>query len=260
MQCKNQHGFSLVELSIVLVILGLLVGGILAGQSLIRAGELRSVAVESDRIKTAMAAFRDKYQALPGDITNATSFWGIAGGTTGNDATCANASSTDARTCNGNGDGQILNYTGSYETFRIYQHLANAGLLEGVYSGTGASPMPGSNIPTTRLDAKAGWLMGYNGNVSGSANAFNGFFGNGMNLFAWYGASPRSIMTPSEAWNIDKKLDDGGPGTGVVISNWSAGYSAAGIPCTNASSGADVATTYNLASTTKDCGLFFIRL
>lgn len=65
------RGFSLVELSIVLVILGLLTGGILAGQSLIRAAELRSVTTEYGRWVTAMHSFRDKYMAIPGDMRDA---------------------------------------------------------------------------------------------------------------------------------------------------------------------------------------------
>ena len=77
------RAFSLVELSIVLVILGLLVGGILAGQSLIHAAELRAVSSEYQRYRTAIYAFRDKYLGLPGDITTATNFWGAADGSTG---------------------------------------------------------------------------------------------------------------------------------------------------------------------------------
>ena len=71
-----QRGFSLVELSIVLVILGLLTGGILAGQSLIRASELRAVSTEFQRYVAAVNTFRDKYFMLPGDMSNATAFWG----------------------------------------------------------------------------------------------------------------------------------------------------------------------------------------
>mgnify|MGYP001100732306 CR=1 FL=1 len=67
-------GFSLVELSIVLVILGLLVGGILGGKSLIKAAELRSISTEQAQWNTAIKAFRDKYFMLPGDMNNATSF------------------------------------------------------------------------------------------------------------------------------------------------------------------------------------------
>lgn len=60
---SRKRGFSLVELSIVLVILGLLTGGILAGQSLIRAAELRAVSTEYSRYATAVQSFRDKYFA-----------------------------------------------------------------------------------------------------------------------------------------------------------------------------------------------------
>ncbi|MBY6117485.1 prepilin-type N-terminal cleavage/methylation domain-containing protein [Mameliella alba] len=72
-----RSGFSLVELSIVLVILGLLIGGVLTGQNLIRAAELRSVMTEFKTYQTAVMTFRDKYFALPRDMTNATDFfWG----------------------------------------------------------------------------------------------------------------------------------------------------------------------------------------
>ncbi|MGB1540395.1 MAG: prepilin-type N-terminal cleavage/methylation domain-containing protein, partial [Rickettsiales bacterium] len=68
---NSKAGFSLVELSIVLVILGLLTGGILGGQSLIRAAELRSVSKEYEKYQTAINIFKDKYFALPGDFNNA---------------------------------------------------------------------------------------------------------------------------------------------------------------------------------------------
>jgi prepilin-type N-terminal cleavage/methylation domain-containing protein len=71
----KRNGFSLVELSIVLVILGLLVGGVLSGQNLIRASELRKYITLQNQYRTAISAFRDKYFALPGDMTNATAFW-----------------------------------------------------------------------------------------------------------------------------------------------------------------------------------------
>ena len=87
---KKTSGFTLVELSIVLVILGLLVGGVLAGQSLIHAAELRAISTELTNYKTAIGAFRDKYLAIPGDMNNAVKFWGAQAGSTadGTDATC----------------------------------------------------------------------------------------------------------------------------------------------------------------------------
>lgn len=98
-----QKAFSLVELSIVLVILGLLTGGILAGQSLIRASELRAVVTEYERYIAASHTFRDKYMAIPGDMANATRFWGDDA------ALCADAGITNGTpgTCNGNANGSI---------------------------------------------------------------------------------------------------------------------------------------------------------
>ena len=87
---NQRHAFSLVELSIVLVILGLLVGGVLSGQSLIRAAQLRSVTTQFANYRAAVFTFRDKYFALPGDMANASAFWGSAGGT-GADAADAGA-------------------------------------------------------------------------------------------------------------------------------------------------------------------------
>ena len=98
------HAFSLVELSIVLVILGLLVGGILGGQSLIRAAELRSVAVDKDKFTTAINAFRVKYSAIPGDMTNATDYWGTF---STDNITCAYDLHPGTQTCNGNGNAKV---------------------------------------------------------------------------------------------------------------------------------------------------------
>src|SRR5690606_1501704 len=96
-------GFSLVELSIVLVILGLLTGGILGGQSLIKAAELRSVATERQQWQIAINSFKGKYRALPGDMPNATAFWGVAANG-GGGAGCAQFISTGTETCDGNGN------------------------------------------------------------------------------------------------------------------------------------------------------------
>jgi prepilin-type N-terminal cleavage/methylation domain-containing protein len=68
---RKQTAFSLVELSIVLVILGLLVGGVLSGQALIRASEMRSITAQANQYRAAIYSFRDKYFAIPGDMANA---------------------------------------------------------------------------------------------------------------------------------------------------------------------------------------------
>jgi prepilin-type N-terminal cleavage/methylation domain-containing protein len=227
----NNRGFSLIELSIVLVILGLLTGGILAGQSLIRAAELRAVGVEYTRYQTAYHSFRDKYFGLPGDLINATAFWG-------SQANCAyghQTGATDSKTCNGNGDGMaegMFGGTGSGEFYFAWQHLANAGLIEGSYTGVcGTCPgtpasswsVPGTNIPASKLSG-AGWEIGTASDFVDDAVwywneqvvAIGARWLNGRGVAQAY-INP--VLRPEEAWNIDTKLDDGKPGRGRVAAD-----------------------------------------
>ncbi len=260
-----RKGFSLVELSIVLVILGLLVGGILAGRSLIRASELRSVGTEYAQYRTAVASFRDKYFALPGDMTNATNFWGPAANCPG---TNADTTAAVVATCNGNGDDVLRpNAVTANEWFRFWQHLANAGMVEGSYIGVadrasynGEAATIGWNVPASKL-ANAGWSAGRaNDRDITDTSYFEGTYGNllvfgAKNAVTW---SSAAVLTPAEAWNIDTKLDDGKPGTGRAF-----------VPENRANSCHDQSTSttvplaeianYLLTNTNIACPLFFRR-
>ena len=251
----QSSGFTLVELSIVLVILGLLVGGVLSGQSLIRAAELRSFSTDAVKYTTAVYAFRDKYFALPGDITNATSFWGVLGGT-GSDATCQNIAATGLPTCNGNGDGMIImNVVDDDEPFRFWQHLANAGLIEGRWPGRqGGSFSPGVNMPVSKLGGKITWYPLWSGSPSGSTSRFIQPMGNSITAMTGYGDL---ILKPEEVWNIDTKQDDGLPGTGTVTV-----YKNTSGSCTTATNTAppgDAGATYALSNQTKQCMAVYFR-
>lgn len=210
-------GFSLVELSIVLVILGLLTGGILAGQSLIRAAELRSVSTEQQRYVTAFHSFRDKYFQLPGDMTNAYSFWGVASGCT--NAAVSTTPSTAETGCNGNGDGRIYNTFG--EGVRAWWMLQQAGLIEGNF-GAGALAIanrPGTEVPRGRMN-NSGWSV----QTSIYTSSPMGWGVYGMDAtWLMFGslsggnATINIILKPEEAWNIDTKTDDGKPGSGKTL-------------------------------------------
>jgi prepilin-type N-terminal cleavage/methylation domain-containing protein len=65
---KHEEGFTLVELSIVLVIIGLIIGGVLVGQDMIKAAEIRSTVSQIQSYDTAANTFRDKYEYVPGDV------------------------------------------------------------------------------------------------------------------------------------------------------------------------------------------------
>lgn len=265
--CKR--AFSLVELSIVLVILGLLTGGILAGQSLIRAAELRSVAADIARFQASITTFRDKYLALPGDMPNAVRFWGAQVGSTadGPDASCASVSTgaTDMRTCNGNGNGVInsSNIVGSpaHEMHRAWQHLANAGLIEGNYAGIGRNAqfgtdnlglLAGWNCPASKVGSDARFFIFSRSSAYDTTHEFSTVARTSHIILSSAFWDP--ILKPEEAWNIDTKLDDSRPGTGAIIGNPSSSTVAP-----NCSSSSDPATaTYNLTFGSDACAVWAI--
>lgn len=254
-----KKAFSLVELSIVLVILGLLVGGILAGKSLIRASELRAVSSEYQRHLTATHTFRDKYLAVPGDITNATAIWGK------DNTNCSGHTGTAATpgTCNGDGDGMLdypVSASATGEMFQFWKQLSLAGLIEGTYTGlAGAGGLAhvaiGSNAPLSKMSS-TGWSVLYFNRVTNTGDLYilavdygNTFLFGGENTSGTTYNSG-STMRPAEAWNIDTKLDDGMPATGKVIAYY---Y---GI-CGNGANATDFTATYRLSSTSLNCPLFF---
>jgi len=262
-----QRAFSLVELSIVLVILGLLVGSVLAGQSLIRAAELRSVTTQIDKYRAAAHTFRDKYFALPGDMANATQFWGELDPAI---ATCAaTATTSGTATCNGDGNGRIrydaAPSSGAYfsETYRFWQHLANAGLIEGSYTGVGTGltatdvgTVAGINSPKSAISNAAWWVSYDQSSGLGmypAALPRNNFRVGGTTTTSWPAGK---LFTPTELWSIDTKLDDGKPALGIVTAPISS-YPA--LPdCTTS----DATTAeYELTITSKECmGYFAVGL
>ncbi|MES2983806.1 MAG: prepilin-type N-terminal cleavage/methylation domain-containing protein [Pseudomonadota bacterium] len=261
-----KRAFSLVELSIVLVILGLLVGGILAGKSLISAAELRAVTTEYTRYITASHTFRDKYFALPGDMANATAVWGK------DDTNCTGHTGSNATpgTCNGDGDGQITSAAGvsaTGEMFRFWQQLSLAGLIEGTYSGLsgptlymsypGADVVPGTNTPASKF-GKGGWAMLYlpvpAGDSSTYARNYKNMFTIGMRRANFLPLD--ALFKPEDAWNIDKKIDDGVPGTGKVMARDYTGWGFA-TSCTNSTSQTDYTATYKTDHATIACTLMF---
>ena len=112
---RSNKGFTLVELAIVLVIIGIILGAVLKGQELINNAKVKSVASQYKELLAAIHGYQDKYGYFPGDDPRATSRSWATG-------TCA--------TANGNGDGQIVEYQ------RAPQHLACAGFITGSYNGT----------------------------------------------------------------------------------------------------------------------------
>ena len=255
----KRNAFSLVELSIVLVILGLLVGGVLSGQALIRAAELRAITSEFSRYAAAVQTFRDKYFAIPGDFNNAQAFWGQS-------TACGGASATG--TCNGNGDGAVstasVPVSTSGERFQFWRQLALAGLIEGNYTGVATATATGDIIGTTSPKSRvtnAGWSSLTRNNYVGDGAYYALDYGD---MFA-VGAQDTTditrvpILKPEEAWNIDTKMDDGIPTSGRVIGTWFNSNGCTTKPDGTAAAQTDTAGIYQLSYTGIVCSLAFIK-
>lgn len=264
------QGFSLVELSIVLVILGLLTGGILAGQNLIRAAELRAVTSEFDRYTSAVHTFRDKYFAIPGDFRDATKFWGRLV-SAGHCATNSAAAVATPGACDGDGDGNLeRSVSGSQagENYGFWQQLAHAGLIEGTYTGiagsnNGVDADIGVNVPRSKM-TNAGWSALYRGTSSGDSAHFDGDYGNGF-IFGREDLTTETddpVLKPEEAWNVDTKVDDGMPAQGKVsiFTRVACTVQSNGSAITNSAAHAALMDAeYNLTNSAVACALLFRR-
>lgn len=134
MNNSSQQGFTLVEIAIVLVIIGLLLGGVLKGQALIDSAKIKNIIQQSNSLQAAVNSYQDRFRALPGDDMLATTH-------------------VPGALANGNGDGQITEYLGAP------QHLALAGLITGTYNGS-------TDFMTS---AQGGAVYIYNDSVGGRA-------------------------------------------------------------------------------------------
>lgn len=222
---KRQHGFTLIEIAIVLVIIGLLLGGILKGQELITSARVRNLISQQDGIKAAFYGFQDRYRALPGDYSAAPTNLGGAG--------------TISR---GNGNGQI-------------EAAATAD------SGTPPSVVDEDRLAWDHL-SRAGFL---NGNfVYGTADASpKNPYGQTVQLAydQIYGAGTAASTTPSKRHNlktgvlvpveimaeVDRKTDDGAPYSGSFQ------FSGFGTPEAGCLVG-DTTKSWNLQGGATNCG------
>lgn len=176
---KAQRGFTLVEIAIVLVIIGLLLGGILKGQEMITQARIKNIVNDFNGVTAAYFAYQDRYKAIPGDDQQANTRWtGVT---------------------QGNGDGTVAGSyqiapgtTATVETQYFWWHLRNAGFVPGPTSGT-----PGA------------WTQ--------PNNAVGGIVGVEASPFGLAGLAVCSANLPDKiAGSVDSQLDDQRADTGSL--------------------------------------------
>jgi prepilin-type N-terminal cleavage/methylation domain-containing protein len=216
----KRAAFTLIEISIVLVIIGLIVGGVLLGQDLIEGARMRAQISQLEKFDSAVTTFKLKYNALPGDVWSPTQF-GL-----GFDCSPPN---------HGNQNGIIEDENGSYppshtncEPVYFFVHLQQAQLISELNNWSSAanscynngqySQTIGCQFPEGKVGS-GGFLA-----HSDASGTLGYFFG--MSLYDPTVLNPYNItqhtnnpvITPMQAYQLDVKLDDGLPMTGNIKS------------------------------------------
>jgi len=238
--CKHNrvNGFTLIEMAIVLVIIGLIVAGVLVGSDMINAAAVRMQIAQIEKYQSAVNTFKTKYNnQLPGDIDNADAVaFGFA------------ARGSYAGEGDGNGVIEIISHNASGDNWGggsavsgegavFWMDLSQANLIDGSFnsaltSSTIATSVTGGAVSTYLPPAKLGggayvyvWSGGING---GDSQNYFGIAGindaNGVPINYQFGGAHRfvvSAITVLQAYNIDNKIDDGSPLSGrVQVMEW----------------------------------------
>ena len=244
---RSEAGFTLVELAIVMIIIGLLIAGVLKGQALIQNAQVTATVAQDKAIEAATTTFKDTYNMLPGDITSPNTKLPNCGA-----APCLTA---------GNGDGILTNLpsdapnTAADEGHQFFVHLNAASLITGIVPGVGAAAdVFGGNLPEGKISG-TGFFAGGSTGVAALVSQIGAILPAGGEYLTLTGSPTTAAgaaatlgLRPDQALRIDTKLDDGSPDTGEVRAFGGATCGVAGAAGTGG--------TYTTTTTNNVCGLY----
>lgn len=205
---RNQSGFTLIEIAIVLVIIGLLLGGVMKGQELINSAKVKNLAADFKNTSLYIYSYQDKFRSLPGDdaqaashVTNATVATAITAGDLGN----------------GRIDGKWDSATTTNESFLFWEHVRLAGIATGITNTADAVGYPQRNT--------LGGLVGIT-NSTATDNPIN----NGTSVLRGAYIICSGNIQGKFAKQLDIMMDDGSTSSGSMMTqvnnngaSWAAG-------------------------------------
>ncbi len=242
--CPDQRGFTLIEMSIVLVIIGLIIGGIVKGQEVVNNARVKLQLSQIDAVRGAVYTFQDRYAFLPGDLSgvNNFSFTGLTSVTDGNQDGVIGTIGGGA--LNDNADDS------STEMPIAWMELAAADLLAGIALEPANSTLS-KNVSSSGTSATGAVYAGKIGGtylwLGSLSNTTAGVTATMLRIQGNTHGVPTAGIKVADASGVDAKYDDGNPGTGTIIVNQATNTTA----CVNAAytstnpGGAHYSTTGN---------------
>ena len=244
---SKKSAFSLIELSIVLIIIGLLIAGITGGASLIKSSELRSIMGEARGYAVSVNSFFTQYDQYPGDAS-------------------INVGGNCTTTCLGDRDNKIEfvndNTTTFTEGWDAWLDLKDIGAIDLAILAPTSLALPTAMVPNTNFPGSkikgAGWLFDYNTDKSQNVVVLTGatlavpdvankfLFGSGSTVRS------TAVISAPDALSIDSKIDDGVANSGNVLAIQP--NASSGSDCNGAAPGA----SYSVVNGSKKvCALSF---
>ncbi|SDF75471.1 prepilin-type N-terminal cleavage/methylation domain-containing protein [Limimonas halophila] len=209
----RQRGFTLVELAVVLLIIGLIVGGVLRGEELITSAQLNSIQTDANRVRTATFTFQEKFRALPGDFEEV----GIL-----------DTTPLDNPPTGGNGDGRIRCADGAAgdcrlgsandEAVQFWVHLGTQGILETQANALNENGITADTAFRTSFDGVFTIKHGIdtqNFLDTERPNDLLMMVGTANDLSSQ--ANDKPILSSRDAASLDAKVDDGRATSGDML-------------------------------------------